>query len=63
MAILGAKRAILGRRTDGESEKPFYLTLKTWSLGPGQSSMALPVAKVSGFSAQVSVVLFFFPDT
>jgi hypothetical protein len=36
MAILGAKRAILGRRTDGESEKPFYSTLKTWSLGPGQ---------------------------
>ena len=26
-----------------ETKAFFYLTLKTWSLGPGQSSMALPV--------------------
>jgi hypothetical protein len=35
---------------------------------PGQNTVALPIQvqalmKVSGFSVQVSVFLFFFPDT
>jgi hypothetical protein len=38
-------------------------TLRTWSLGPGQNTMALPAKEVQGFSVQVSVLLFFFPDT
>jgi hypothetical protein len=31
------------RPSSAEDEGLFYSTLKTWSLGPGQSSMALPV--------------------
>jgi hypothetical protein len=35
-----------------------YSKSKTWSLGAGQSSTALPVEEVSGFSVQVSVFRF-----
>ena len=40
-----------------------HSTSKIWSSGPGQSSIALSAEEVSGFSVQVSVFLFFSPDT
>jgi hypothetical protein len=53
------------RPKGGESGGPIlefeiYSASKTWSLGPGQNTMALPVQKVSVFRFQFFV---FFPDT
>ncbi len=51
------------RFVDSKGTCKLYSTSKTWSLGLGQSSMAMPTEEVSVFSVQVSASMFLFPDT